>query len=87
MKYKESKIYYKIWDISKKKYISGARSKTTWNSIRWVNEVIKNLCNDINYGHCHINGRKIDEFEIHKMEMKFNSTINPIDISNNDISK
>lgn len=80
MKYQETKTYYKIWDIKNKKYISGERGKTTWSSIPWV--VTKIKC-----GRKYYNGnRKIEDFEIHEMEMKFTKIINPVDVSSNGVN-
>jgi len=81
MKCKETKTYYKIWDIRNKKYISGQRSKTTWNSIPWIVTKIKNLCSQQTYG----GFRKMEDFEIHEMEMTFKNIINPIDVSDNGV--
>ena len=81
MKCKETKTYYKIWDIINKKYISGQRNKTTWSSIPWIVTKIKNLCSVKYYG----GNRKIEDFEIHEMEMKFKKIINPIDVLDNGV--
>lgn len=88
---KTNNYIYKIWDISKSKYIStGNKSKNSWKSKTWAETAIKELCeNQAHYANANPSSKYINSYnytkifidllknyEIHKMELVINESYN-----------
>lgn len=77
---KKEKALYKIWDVTNQCYVSGNKSKTTWNSLSWVESRIADLCRSkVSYSD-YDTQRKPEEFEIRKFELVCVETMSAVDM-------
>jgi hypothetical protein len=67
---KKEKQLFKIWDRTKKRYITGDKSKTSWRSMKWILSKIDDLCKESSYCYSGGNNRKPEEFEIRIFELQ-----------------
>ena len=62
------KVFYKIWDIKNKKYISTGHEKSTWATLNGSQEKVRDLCHPNRYSYSQ-EQRKPEDFEIQMFHM------------------
>jgi len=62
------KVFYKIWDIRNKRYITASREKSTWATLTGAQERIRSMCQPDRYSYNTLKW-KPEEFEIQMFHM------------------
>jgi hypothetical protein len=63
------KVFYKIWDITQKRYVTGSREKSTWATLNGAQEKIRSMCTDSGNRYYPQTPRKPVYFEIQMFHM------------------